>query len=120
VYGKVNGIPVDPPYYRYTALLNQSGTSDPTVDVKESSFGDIVWTRVGPGDYIGTIQNYDIGTILPSEIIVIVSNSIFNCLISALYQMTNNTIVINTTQIGVGFADNLLFYTPIEIRYYKP
>ena len=120
VYGKVNGIPVDPPYYRYTALLNQSGTSDPTVDVKESSFGDIVWTRVGPGDYIGTIQNYDIGTILPSEIIVIVSNSIFNCLISALYQVTNNTIVINTTQIGVGFADNLLFYTPIEIRYYKP
>ena len=120
VYGKVNGIPVDPPYYRYTALLNQSGTADPTVDVKESSFGDIVWTRVGPGDYIGTIQNYDIGTILPSEIIVIVSNSIFDCLISALYQVTNNTIVINTTQIGVGFADNLLFYTPIEIRYYKP
>jgi len=120
VYGKVNGIPVDPPYYRYTALLNQSGTADPTVDVKESSFGDILWTRVGPGDYIGTIQNYDIGTILPSEIIVIVSNTIFNCLISALYQVTNNTIVINTTQIGVGFADNLLFYTPIEIRYYKP
>jgi len=120
VYGKVNGIPVDPPYYRYTALLNQSGIADPTVDVKESSFGDIVWTRVGPGDYIGTIQNWEIGTILPSEIIVIVSNTIFNCLISALYQITNNTIVINTTQIGVGFADNLLFYTPIEIRYYKP
>jgi hypothetical protein len=120
VYGKVNGIPVDPPYYRYTAILNQSGTAAPTADVKESSFGDIVWTRVGPGDYIGTIQNWDIGTILPSEIVVIVSNTIFDCLISGLYQITNNTIVINTTQIGVGFADNLLFYTPIEIRYYKP
>ena len=120
VYGKVNGIPVDPPYYRYTALLNQTGTADPTADVKESSFGDIVWTRVGPGDYIGTIQNWDLGTILPSEIVVIVSNTIFDCLISGLYQITNNTIVINTTQIGVGFADNLLFYTPIEIRYYKP
>jgi hypothetical protein len=101
-------------------MLNQTGTADPTADVKESSFGDIVWTRVGPGDYIGTIQNWEIGTILPSEIIVIVSNTIFDCLISALYQITNNTIVINTTQIGVGFADNLLFYTPIEIRYYKP
>jgi len=120
VYGKVNGIPVDPPYYRYTALLNQTGTADPTADIKESSFGDIVWTRVGPGDYIGTIQNWDLGTILPSEIVVIVSNTIFDCLISGLYQITNNTIVINTTQIGVGFADNLLFYTPIEIRYYKP
>jgi hypothetical protein len=120
VRGSMNGIPVDPSYYKYTAMLNQSGTSDPTADVKESSFGDIVWTRVGPGDYIGTIQNWEIGTILPSEIIVIVSNTIFNCLISALYQITNNTIVINTTQIGVGFADDLLFYTPIEIRYYKP
>lgn len=120
VRGRFNGIPIEPSCYKYTALLNQSGTSDPTVDVKESSFGDIVWTRVGPGDYIGTIQNWEIGTILPSEIVVMVSNSIYDCLISALYQITNNTIVINTTQIGVGFADNLLFYTPIEIRYYKP
>jgi hypothetical protein len=120
VRGRMNGIPVDPSYYKYTAMLNQMGTADPTADVKESSFGDIVWTRVGPGDYIGTIQNWEIGTILPSEIVVIVSNTIFNCLISGLYQITNNTIVINTTQIGVGFADNLLFYTPIEIRYYKP
>jgi hypothetical protein len=120
VRGRMNGIPVDPSYYKYTAMLNQMGTADPTADVKESSFGDIVWTRVGPGDYIGTIQNWEIGTILPSEIVVIVSNTIFNCLISALYNVTNNTIVINTTQIGVGLADNLLFYTPIEIRYYKP
>ena len=120
VYGTINGIPVDPPYYSYVALLNQTGTANPTVDVKESSFGDIVWTRVGAGDYLGTIQNYDIGTILPSEIVVMVSNTIFDCLISALYNVTNNTIVINTTQIGVGLADNLLFYTPIEIRYYKP
>jgi hypothetical protein len=120
VYGTINGIPVDPPYYSYVALLNQTGVLDPTVDVKESSFGDIVWTRVGAGDYIGTIQNYDIGDILASELVVIVSNTIFDCLISALYNVTNNTIVINTTQIGVGLADNLLFYTPIEIRYYKP
>ena len=120
VRGRINGIPVDPPYYRYVGLLNQTGVANPTVDVKESSFGDIVWTRVGAGDYLGTIQNYDIGTILPNEIVVMVSNTIFDCLISALYNVTNNTIVINTTQIGVGLADNLLFYTPIEIRYYKP
>lgn len=120
VYGTINGIPVDPPYYSYVALLNQTGILDPTADVKESSFGDIVWTRVGAGDYLGTIQNYDIGTILASELVVIISNTIFDCLISALYNVTNNTIVINTTQIGVGLADNLLFYTPIELRYYKP
>jgi hypothetical protein len=120
VYGTINGIPVDPPYYSYVALLNQSGTANPTVDVKESSFGDIDWVRNGAGDYEGYITRWDATTILPSEIVVMVSNSIYDCLISALYQVTNNTIVINTTQIGVGFADNLLFYTPIEIRYYKP
>jgi hypothetical protein len=120
VYGKVNGIPVDPPYYSYVALLNQTGTANPTVDVKESSFGDIDWVRNGAGDYEGYITKWDATTILPSEIVVMVSNSIYDCLISALYQVTNNSIVINTTQIGVGFADNLLFYTPIEIRYYKP
>ena len=120
VYGKVNGIPVDPPYYSYVALLNQTGTANPTVDVKESSFGDIDWVRNGAGDYEGYITRWDATTILPSEIVVMVSNSIYDCLISALYQVTNNSIVINTTQIGVGFADNLLFYTPIEIRYYKP
>ena len=124
VYGKVNGIPVQASYLSYVALLNQTGAANPTADVKQtsygSSFGDIVWTRVGAGDYQGTIENYDIGTILPSEIVVMVSNTIFDCLISALYNVTNNTIVINTNQIGVGLADNLLFYTPIEIRYYKP
>jgi hypothetical protein len=120
VYGKVNGIPVDPPYYSYVALLNQTGAANPTVDVKESSFGDIDWVRNGAGDYEGYITKWDATTILPSEIVVMVSNSIYDCLISALYQVTNNSIVINTTQIGVGFADNLLFYTPIEIRYYKP
>jgi hypothetical protein len=120
VYGTINGIPVDPPYYSYVALLNQSGTANPTVDVKESSFGDIDWVRNGAGDYEGYITRWDATTILPSEIVVMVSNSIYDCLISALYQVTNNSIVINTTQIGVGFADNLLFYTPIEIRYYKP
>jgi hypothetical protein len=117
---QVNGIPVDPPYYSYVALLNQTGTANPTVDVKESSFGDIDWVRNGAGDYEGYITRWDATTILPSEIVVMVSNSIYDCLISALYQVTNNSIVINTTQIGVGFADNLLFYTPIEIRYYKP
>jgi hypothetical protein len=120
VYGTINGIPVDPPYFSYVALLNQTGTANPTVDVKESSFGDIDWVRNGAGDYEGYITRWDATTILPSEIVVMVSNSIYDCLISALYQVTNNSIVINTTQIGVGFADNLLFYTPIEIRYYKP
>jgi hypothetical protein len=120
VYGKVNGIPVDPPYYKYTAILRQGGTADPTADVKESSFGDIVWTRQNQGEYQGAIQNWDLGAILGSELTVMINNVNFDGVISAQYIASNNTIDIFTTQIGVGFVDNYLVNTTIEIRYYKP
>jgi len=120
VYGKVNGIPVDPPYYRYTALLDQTGTNDPVAYVKESSFGDIVWVRNGIGQYEGFIQKWDLGAILDTEITVMINNVYFDCVISAQYIPGNNSIYINTTQIGVGFADDYLGMNTLEIRYYKP
>ena len=120
VYGKVNGIPVDPPYYKYTALLTQSGTANPTADVKESSFGDIVWVRNNQGEYEGFIQKWDLGAILASELTVMINNVNFDGVISAQYIPSNNSIYILTTQIGVGYVDNYLTYTTIEIRYYKP
>ena len=120
VYGKVNGIPVDPAYYKYTALLSQSGTSDPTADVKESSFGDIVWVRTAVGAYEGAIQKWDLGAILGSELTVMINNVQFDGVISAQYIPSNNTIEITTTQIGVGYVDNYLVNTTLEIRYYKP
>jgi hypothetical protein len=120
VYGKVNGIPVDPPYYRYTALLSQTGTANPTADVKESSFGDILWVRNNQGEYEGFIQNWDLGAILASELTVMINNVNFDGVISAQYIPSNNSIYINTTQIGVGYVDNYLNYTTLEIRYYKP
>jgi hypothetical protein len=120
VRGSMNGIPVDPSYYKYTALLSQTGTNDPTADVKEGSFGDILWVRNGIGQYEGFIQNWEIGTILASEIVVIISNVLYDCIISAQYIPSNNSIFINTTQVGVGFVDDYLVYTPLEIRYYKP
>jgi hypothetical protein len=120
VYGTINGIPVDPPYYSYVALLNQSGTAAPTADVKESSFGDIVWTRQNPGEYQGIIQNWELGAILGSELTVMINNVTFDGVISAQYTPTNNSIDIFTTQIGVGFVDNYLVNTTLEIRYYRP
>ena len=120
VYGKVNGIPVDPPYYKYTALLDQTGTNDPVAYVKESSFGDIVWVRNGIGQYEGFIQKWDLGAILDTELTVMINNVYFDCVISAQYIPGNNSIYINTTQIGVGFADDYLGMNTLEIRYYKP
>ena len=120
VYGKVNGIPVDPPYYRYTALLDQTGTNDPVAYVKESSFGDILWVRNGIGQYEGFIQKWDLGAILDTELTVMINNVNFDCVISAQYIPSNNSIFINTTQIGVGYVDNYLAMNTLEIRYYKP
>jgi hypothetical protein len=120
VRGSMNGIPVDAPYYKYTALLSQTGTADPVADVKEGSFGEILWVRNNQGEYEGFIQNWEIGTILASELTVMINNVNFDGVISAQYIPSNNSIYILTTQIGVGYVDNYLNYTTLEIRYYKP
>jgi hypothetical protein len=120
VRNKINGIPVDPAYYKYTALIDQAGTNDPVAYVKESSFGDIVWVRNGVGQYEGVIQNWEIGTILDSELTVMINNVYFDCVISAQYIPANNSIYINTSQIGVGYVDDYLGMNTLEIRYYKP
>lgn len=120
VRGRINGIPVEPSCYKYTALLSQIGTADPTADVKESSFGDIVWVRNAVGVYEGAIQNWELGAILGSELTVMINNVNFDGVISAQYIPSNNTIEITTSQIGVGYVDNYLVNTTLEIRYYKP
>lgn len=120
VYGKVNGIPVQPSCYKYVALLSQIGIADPTADVKESSFGDIQWVRTGVGVYEGAIEKWDLGAILGSELTVMINNVQFDGIVSAQYIPPNNTIEITTSQIGVGLVDNYLVNTAIEIRYYKP
>jgi hypothetical protein len=120
VYGKVNGIPVDPPYYSYVAILDQTGIAAPIAYVKESSFGDIVWQRNAVGQYEGFIQNWDLGAILDTELTVMINNVYFDGVISAAYSASNNSIYITTTQIGVGFVDDYLGMNTLEIRYYKP
>ena len=45
----------EPKYKVYTALLTQTGTSDPVATVLENTLGDIVWSRVGVGHYSGVL-----------------------------------------------------------------
>ena len=120
VRNKINGIPVSPAYYSYVALLTQSGVADPTADVKDNSFGDIQWIRTGAGNYEGLILNWDNGYILDSELFVTINNTQYDGVISAQYIPANNSIYVTTSQIGVGYVDNYLVFTSIEIRYYKP
>ena len=43
-----------PKYKIYHAMITQSGTSNPTVQVFENNIGTITWTRDSTGVYIGT------------------------------------------------------------------
>lgn len=44
-------------YQVYTAIISQSGTSDPVVTVLDNNIGNIVWTRGSEGTYNGTLAN---------------------------------------------------------------
>lgn len=53
-----------PPYYQqginikqYVALMTQTGTDIPTVNILHNTIGNIIWTRTGIGDYTGTLNN---------------------------------------------------------------
>jgi hypothetical protein len=45
-----------PAYTKYICSLNQTGITDPTVQVLENTIGSIVWTRTGVGQYIGVLS----------------------------------------------------------------
>ena len=47
--------PPAPSYKVYSALLSQSGTSNPTATVLENTIGNIVWARADIGRYSGTL-----------------------------------------------------------------
>lgn len=44
------------PYRVYTAVLTQFGTNSPEVIVLENTIGEIVWTRVSAGQYLGYLS----------------------------------------------------------------
>jgi hypothetical protein len=54
----INGESVNtilPTYKKYIANVTQTGILDPVVTVLENTIGDIVWTRIGIGFYLGTL-----------------------------------------------------------------
>jgi hypothetical protein len=112
-----NGVPVGITPLVYIANLTQVGIADPTAEVLNDSLGGITWTRLGVGIYEGYLDSYnplDI-TIYPT---ILMGLSNFDGIISAAYDNITNTLVIETSQIGVGYVDGYLANTTIEIKYY--
>lgn len=115
-----NGVPVGITPLVYTANLTQVGVAAPTADVINNSFSNITWTRFSVGEYYGVIEDFPLGFTLGPEITVMINNVNFDGIVSASYEITNKSIYVTTSQIGIGFVDAYLYYTTLEIKYYQP
>jgi hypothetical protein len=88
--------------------------------VINNSFSNITWTRFAAGGYRGAIEDFPLGFIQLNEITVMINNVQFDGIVSAEYEISNNTIYVTTSQIGIGYVDVYLSNTTIEIKYYQP
>jgi len=115
VTGSINGEAVVP-YKKYIALISQTGTADPTVNILENTLGDIVWTRSSIGNYLGSLT----GAFLQPNTYIIFQNfySGTGSHISFVERVNDDDINIVTKDNTNTFIDNVLNYTTIEIRTY--
>ena len=130
----LNPILNDPrPYKVYTALLSQSGTDAPVATVLENTLGyDIVWSRLNAGGYTATATEFaiedfnkfycNIGNKPPSGASTDISSYIVEASTLPLgspssFEVYTKTILNSTGVVTRG--DNILEFTPIEIRVYN-
>lgn len=102
------------PYKVYTALISQIGTDAPIATVLDNTVGNIIWTRVGVGEYKGTLSaaflaNKVFFTITPSDSIVFFK----------IFTLSINEIYMQTLDSTSNLVDGYLSTTPIEIRVYN-
>ena len=92
-------IPV-PTYKVYTALLTQTGEDAPTATVLENTLGDIVWTRIDEGIYIGTLSN----SFIENKTGVIINNTAYasDNQITTVDVLTTSTVNIQTSRTTNG------------------
>ena len=123
----------EPAYKVYTALLTQTGTDAPVATVLENTLGyDIVWSRLNAGGYTATATEFaiedfnkfycNIGNKPPSGASTDISSYIVEASTLPLgspssFEVYTKTILNSTGVVTRG--DNILEFTPIEIRVYN-
>lgn len=114
--------PSERPYKVYTFLFTQEGTSAPEVVILENTIGNIVWTRLNTGSYVGTLSgafptNKTIFTCLQGEFLRNLQlDEGEDGIVMNVQIATNNTVSINLT--GASGLDSKFSNTPFEIRVY--
>lgn len=103
--------------FKYVALLTQSGTNAPTATVLENTLGGtVVWTRVGTGDYVGTLSGAFPNSLKTVIFGTLGSSGGFGQSLGASY-MSVNSVNLRTSNSG-GNTDGALLSAQIEIRVY--
>lgn len=110
------------PYKIYTALLSQTGTSDPAVTLMTDSNtldagNAIVWVRLGLGLYEGTLSGAFTANKTWCSIGHTGSAGVAGGFAN-LYRTGNDTVQLFTYDVAGSPADQKLSETPIEIRVY--
>ena len=99
----------------YVALLNQVGTSAPTVIEFANTIGEITWTRTAVGEYLGT-------PLIPLDTLttfVTIGNTEHDYLATAYINTDGNVVVRTTKTSNHHHTDGRLNYSPLEIRVYE-
>jgi len=123
----VNNTSSESGYKSYVALMSQTGTNNPTAIELENSLGNIVWTRNSAGYYTGTLSGAF--PLTKTFILAIYPNGTSNGYNSAvltngngypynLFRTDDNTLTLTSSNTG-PLLDNILNYSPIEIRVYN-
>jgi len=102
-------------YKKYIANITQVGITDPVLTILENTIGDIVWTRIGAGQYDGVL----VGAFPTASNVyaIIQSFNIYSAHIS-IYNADPDTLQIFTLDNTYAPVDGVLFNTTIEIRVY--
>jgi len=98
----------------YVALLTQSGTDDPTAVVLADNIGDITWSRIAAGEYLGTPTT----PFNSLNTFVIIGNVEHDYQASAYVNSDGNIVVITCRNQSHQHDDSKLRNSPIEVRIY--
>lgn len=99
----------------YMALISQSGASAPTVKVQTpNGIGTIVWTRVGAGNYLGTLS----GAFTLDKTLCFIGNTQEEVFVVSLRRASANTVEFITVNSAGVMDDYGLTDLSIQIIVY--
>lgn len=108
-------IPDAPTYKVYSALLNQADTDDPTANILENTLGGtLVWTRVGVGEYLATLN----GLFLENKVLILITANEGNQIIGG-FRNSNNDVYLSKKDLATGLYTDGLVNINIEIKVYN-